>query len=356
MSPEFPFTDRESPIVMALLLALQKTLDIHEALSAAYPLLCKLVPADHGSMCISRTHDLYTYDWSVVALPERFFCSYREIAKYDFVRDAVGRQPNVVICDEAMLPPDERKHLDRNPMVVYARENEMDIKQIMAVMIAKQPTWNGGLTLYRDRAMAFSPREQAMLQTLLPYFEATMANCKRFEGAVSWSQLLEDSFKLYGTSIVLFSPSLRLIQTTEGIEGVVRRCFVGETLGEYGLPQNLLDKLKLLASKPGLVPPSTEWIPAHPGAGVVVTFEPLLREGRVFWKVSLDEIPRHWRNRLSRAEIDVALYAAQGRDNAYIAKTLGIKQPTVKGHLGRAFKELGIDGREMLIAQFRARR
>ena len=356
MIPSFQFRPKEIPVVMQLIGALQDTLDINQALRAAYPLLCQLVPADHGSMCISRAEDPTRYDWSVAEMPEGFFREYAEVAHHDFVRLAVARKPNVVICDADMLPPSERTHVDRHPMVQYMRANDMRIEQIMAVMISNQPMWNGGLTLYRDRRRAFSPRESAILQELLPFFAKAMANCKRYGSLLHWSKVMEEAFHSYGTSVLLLSTSKEWVNATNGIEHAFDRCFGKKNRGPDGLPPLLSAEISKLGCGLPIVAPPAPWIPPVSGAGVIVTFQPVIKEFGVYWMVLLEEVPERWRELLTKTEIDVALRVAQGWDNQLIADGFGTSPATVRTQVYNIFNKLGVDRREMLIAQFRSRK
>lgn len=355
MKPIVPWLPHEFDRVLELIQALQGSLDINCGLQAAYPILCDLVSVDHGALCISRTEDPTQYDWAVAAMPPKFFRDYAQVAEYDFVRDAVARKPNIVLSDADMLRPEERAHVERHPMVQYSRSNDMRIEHVMSVKFVRDLGWDGGLTLYRDRRHAFSDRERLILQSLAPFFSSAMSNSKRFAGAVSWAKLIEDAVMLYGTSILFLSTSLKWIDATKGIEAVFDRCF-GKKRGLDGLPPALTDQLKLLAHGSRLVAPPLPWISPMSGSGVVVTFLPVVKDLGTYWMVLIDEVPQEWRDKLTRKEIDVAVRAAQGWDNALVAESVGNEKSTTRTQLTAIYRKLGIEDRQALTLRLKSRR
>ena len=356
MKPILQWQPKEYDVVLELVEVLQASLDINRALQAAYPLLCKLVPVDHGAMCISRNDDPTRYDWAVAAMPQSFFRDYAEVAQHDFVRHAVSQKPNIVLCDSDMLKPEERAHVDRHPMVQYSRLNDMRIEQIMAVMFARDPSWNGGLTLYRDKRRAFSERERLILQRLTPYFTSAMANSKRYGEALRWSAVMENALALYGTTILVLSTSMEWIYATKGVEDVFDRCFGKGKRGPDGLPHLLSAELQRLPSGIQLVAPPLPWISPVSGAGVVVTFLPVVKQFGTYWMVLIDEVPQEWRDKLTRKEIDVAVRVAQGWDNALVAENIRNRESTTRTQLTSIFRKLGIEDRQTLTLRFKFRR
>jgi DNA-binding CsgD family transcriptional regulator len=63
----------------------------------------------------------------------------------------------------------------------------------------------------------------------------------------------------------------------------------------------------------------------------------------------------HAPGRLARRELQVARLAASGRNNAEIAKELGIARETVKQALGRVYSKLDVSGRAQMAATLAAR-
>ncbi len=54
------------------------------------------------------------------------------------------------------------------------------------------------------------------------------------------------------------------------------------------------------------------------------------------------------RRRISARELDVITLVARGLENKEIARQLGIREQTVKNHLGRVMKKLGLRNRQEL--------
>lgn len=345
---------QELDIVFELLAVLTEPLDMHKALSAAYPLVRKLIPTEHGALCVSRSDEPTLYDWTVAEMPEGFFRGYADIAEHDFVRAAVARRPNVVLCDADMVP--SRTDLEHHVTYDYCRSHGVPIEHAMAVMLSTEPTWHGGLMLYRDKRVAFSEHERQILQFLTPYLCRTVANCKRFGDLARWSSLLETSISLYRTGVLVLSSTMRLLACSNGAEGLLGRCFKRDRRADDGLPESLHRQIRRLPQ--GLIPaaPPSPWIPSARGAGVVVTFVPVVKDFGTCWLVLLDEIPEDWREKLTLSEIDVAVRVAQGWDNQLVADELGNTVLTVKTHLYRIFNKLGIENRAVLMALFRQRK
>jgi DNA-binding CsgD family transcriptional regulator len=355
MMPIPTLRKKELEVVFELLEVLQSSLDMNQTLRGAYPLLCRLVAVDHGAMCISRTEDSSQYDWTVAEMPESFFRDYAQVAQFDFVRLAVAQKPNIVLCDPDMLAPQERAQVDRHPMVQYSRSNHMRIEQIMAVMFSTDPSWNGGLTLYRDNRHAFTDHERSILQFLTPFFASAMGNCKRYGDLLRWSTVMETSFTIHRTSMLMFSTAMKWVGGSNGVDQALDRCFGKGNRGRDGLPIVLLAELERLPRGASPATPPLPWIPAKSGAGVVVTYVPVVKEFGMVWMVLLDEVPEEWRARLTPTEIDVAVRVAQGWDNALVGLELGISPMTVKTHVYNIFNKLGIGKREVLTTRFKAR-
>src|SRR5271170_8023520 len=66
-------------------------------------------------------------------------------------------------------------------------------------------------------------------------------------------------------------------------------------------------------------------------------------------------IPSDWSKRLSRGQFKVALLVARGMSNREVARELGVREGTVKAHLIRIYRRLGVKRRYHLIAQLSAR-
>lgn len=344
---------QELPVVFELLEVLHASLDLHEALNGAYPLLRKLVPAEHGALCISQPESPMLYDWAVAQIPDKFFQGYADIAPYDFVRASVTQSPNVVVRDTEM--PVDRSSIERHPLYQHCLASDMPIKHVMAIMFASEPGWHGGLTLYRSDLGAFSDRERQLVQLLAPFFATAVANCKKYGDARRWSSLLDASLSLNGIEVLVFSESIIELARSDGLGALLGRCFGPCSHGRDGLPGPLSRHLKCLSRGPSPASPPPPWIVPGPGAGLVVSFAPIVKESRMYWVVLFHEAPADWRERLTPAELDVAVRVAQGWDNELVAGDLGITLLTVKTHVYRIFNKLGVSARTALMARWRAR-
>jgi DNA-binding CsgD family transcriptional regulator len=344
----------ELPVVFELLEVLHASLDLHQALNSAYPLLQKLVPADHGALCVSQPDSPMLYDWAVAQMPEGFFRGYADIAPYDFVRAAVAERPNVVLRETEMSV--DRSRLERNPLYQHCLASDMPIEHVMAIMFAPEPGWHGGLMLYRTNLGAFSDRERQTVQLLAPFFANAVANCKKYSDMKRWSSLLDASLSINGLEVLVFSSSMTELARSDGLERLLDRCFGPGNRGRYRLPAPLWRRLRGLqrGSLPGSPPPP--WIAPGSGAGLVVSFVPMVKDRRMHWVVFFDEAPAGWRERLTPGELDVAVRVVQGWDNRLVASDLGNTLSTVKTHLYRVFNKLGVSTRTALTALWRAHR
>lgn len=344
----------ELPVVFELLEVLQASLDLHEALSRAYPLLQKLVPAEHGALCISKPESPMLYDWAVAEIPERFFKTYADIAPHDFVRAAVAQRPNEVLRETEM--PVDRSRIERHPLYQHCLASDMPIEHVMAIMFAPEPGWHGGLTLYRTDLGSFSDRERQIVQFLSPFFANAVANCKKYSDVKRWSSLLDATLAINGIEVLVLSDAMVEIGRSVGLERLLIRCFGAGNRGRDCLPEPLSRHLQGL--RRGRLPasPPPPWIARGSGAGLVVSFVPMVKDHRTDWWVLFEEAPAEWRERLTPVELDVAVRVAQGWDNELIASALGNSRATVKIHVHRIFNKLCVDNRTALAAQWRAPR
>jgi DNA-binding CsgD family transcriptional regulator len=345
----------ETPVVFELIEALHASLDLHEALNSAYPLLQKLVPAEHGALCISQPDSPMLYDWAVAQMPEGFFREYADIAPHDFVRAAVAEAPNVVVRETEMKV--DRSRLDRHPLYQHCLANDMPIEHVMAIMFASEPGWHGGLTLYRTELGPFSDREREIVQRLAPSFANAVANCKKYSDAKRGRSLFDASLSIKGSKVLIVSESMVELERSDGLERLLDRCFGPSNRGrDRRLPPALSQRLRGLPRGPLPGLPPTPWIAPRSGAGLVVSFASTVKAGRRQWIVYFDEAPAHWRDHLTRRELDVAVRVAQGWDYELVGSDLRITLKTVKTHLYRIFNKIGVWSRPELIVQWHSPR
>ncbi|MDI1481720.1 helix-turn-helix transcriptional regulator [Polyangium sp. y55x31] len=334
--------------MLDLVAELGGSLDLHEVLGRGYGLLSQLVSADHGALCVSRPEGHAVYDWAVAEMPERFFQGYAEMVPHDFVRIAVAERPNEVLRDTEMLP---RAAMERSYLYNHCRDIGMRLEHVMAVMLCDDPSWHGGLILYRDKRIAFSDHERLILQKISRHFTNAVKNCRLFGAMAKRASLLDAVLAGMGREAIVFNASGAEIARTANAEKMLRAWFDPTELGPGGLPEPLATSLATIVRNPHTLAEvcwregphaelkvSIQKLPGIDGAAFVMLFEEVPR---------LVPIPLAWPKLLSSAEIKVAERVCW--DNAFIASELGITELTVKKHFSNIFDKLGIPNRAALI-------
>jgi DNA-binding CsgD family transcriptional regulator len=328
--------------------ALGSSLDLHTVLDRAYPELLRLVPAEYGALGVSATGRPEDYAWLVAEMPGAFFAAYPEMAAHDFVREAVARRPNVVLCDGDMLP---RAALEDNVLYHRAREVGMPIEQVMAVMLHVDARWQSGIALYRERRRPFSEGERALLQRLVPALANTVRNCHLFREAAGRGDLLEQVLGAQGAAVVIVAPPVEVARTAPAT-ALLDRWFAPVERRAGGLPDPLLALLHGADGAP------VTWTRRRGDLGLTVTAVPLpASAGRGRWMISLREIseaaalPEAWARLLTPRESEIVARVLRGWDNRLIGEDLGCAEATVKKHLQRVFDKLGVPTRAALQAR-----
>lgn len=335
--------------------AFDSSLDLAEVLARAREPLSRLLPSDYVAMCVSKLGQPADYDWLVADMPAPYFANYSEMAGGDFVRSTVVRRPNHVFRDTEMVP---REVLERSALYQRGRELGMPMEHVMAVMLDVGQDWHGGLTLYRERRRPFSDHTRDILQWLTPRLVSTVRNCRRFAEEAGSRRLLETLGELRGESLlVLASPTLEVKRTGRATE-LLKAWFRDSERGPGGLPSVWVEKLSELSRTQGgmgLIPEG--WVREDPARGckLKVSFIRLPVEGRLLWVVSLEEVSMDllstWRRKLTPRELEIANSVLQGSQNDDIAKDLKCALGTVKKHLTRIYKKLGVDNRADFISR-----
>lgn len=352
MRASIHLTAREQRITWELLEILHSSLDLHEVLRRAYGALRQLVPADHGALCVSLPGDPTAYDWAVADLPPELFAGYTELARHDFVRSAVIARPNVVLRDSEMLP---RRSIERSVMYRRSRELGMRLEQAMAVLLAVEPGWHGGITLYRDRRRPFSDRDRALLHRLAPSIAAATRSCRRFGDSVRRGDALEAALRREGIEVLVVAPPASVLARSADAEALLERWFTALERSAGALPVPLAGALGAAAAEPAAGAWAAPWVRRTSRGELRADFVPFVDRGRTFWVVELREAavaaaPAAWRGRLTDRQVEVAERVMRGWDNALIAEDLGCAQATVKKHLQRVYDALGVPSRTALMA------
>lgn len=347
----------EQDVKDELLAELFGSLELADVLSRAHEHLTRLVPADHGALCVSRPEGASTYDWVVAQMPTAFFGEYAAMVPHDFVRAAVAESPNRVLRDSEML---SRKEIEESYLYRHCRSVGMNVEHVMAVMLAENGSaWHGGLILYRGRRLPFSDRERAMLQHLARHFSAAMRNCKKFGEVERRGSLLDTLLSARNFEGIVFDAEGREIVRSAGFGNLIAKWFHPTELGPRCLPNIITD----------------HFIPAGQALRIDTLPKPWWRQGTTIsrllahielrlsltplnttagtFALALEEVPQlvpippAWHAILSASELRTVERVCW--DNALIASDLGLSDQTVKKHLTRSFDKLGVSSRAALI-------
>jgi len=267
----------EHRLVTDLVVTLGASLNLSEVLAGAYGLLSKLIPVDHGALCVSRPEGPNVYDWAVAEMPEGFFQGYENIVPHDFVRSAVAMTPNRVLRDEDML---SRRDLQQSYLYGHCRSVGMPLEHVMAVMLTGHDTgWHGGLILYRSRDVSFSDREQQILQALHAPFTNAVRNCKRFSDLDRRRSFFDVLLETQGIETIVFTPTGKETARTQGATTMLARWFKHEPHTTALLPTSI-DEMLSRVLKCTSVMPLPPVLKQGFEADLKVRFEPILHEGR----------------------------------------------------------------------------
>jgi DNA-binding CsgD family transcriptional regulator len=219
------------------------------------------------------------------------------------------------------------------------------------------PDWHCGVTLYRGRNRPFSSRSQALLEDwVAPRLVCAIRQCRMFAEEAGKRQLLEALGQHRNESLLVLAPSGIEVKRTGRTTELLEKWFTPSERGPSGLPKTLLERLSMrvrLEGSMGLVPDT--WERTRPEGTLKVTCNRLPMEGRLLWVLTLEEVPMTllsiWRQKLTPREREIADSVLEGCENEDIAKERGCKVGTVKKHLTRVYKKLGVDGRADFISR-----
>ncbi|WP_437621256.1 response regulator transcription factor [Sorangium sp. So ce1151] len=341
----------EHRLVIDFLQTLHGSLDLRTVIDTAFPMLLKLVPAEHGALCVSRKGEPGSYDWSMVDFPVDWFSAYEEMAGHDFVRQAVLRRPNTVLRDCEMIT---RKELTVNMMYRRALDVHMPLEHVMSVMLDFGQSWHAGVTLYRGRQRPFSDEERALLQQLVPSLATAVQNCKLFSDASRTGPMLDAILQQKGIEAVMVGAGCAEVARTRGAAALISRWFAPVELNRAGLPAAVLEQLSAAMRQRAQAPKVTASFTrlAPPGIELQITFVPL-PEGAspATWAMVLQEnplVPAAWQEVLTPRQSEIASRIVLGWDNQLIADELGCTVATVKKHVLHIYDRLGVPSRSGL--------
>lgn len=337
-----------------LLEALSSSLDFTEVFPLVHGVLSQLFPSDLMALCVSKPGQPTVYEWMAPGMPASFFERYHEVLEYDFVRDTVTSCPDRVFRDTEMIP---RAQLVHHPMYERFKQLGMPLERCMSVLMTGGPDWHCGVTLYRGRNTPFPGRSQAILETwVAPQLVSAIRNCRRFAEEVRTRRLLEALGQHRNESLLVLAPPGIEVKRTGRTTELLEKWFMPSERGPEGLPKALLERLPMLVrteGSMGLVPDT--WEKAGPQGTLKVTCTRLPVEGRLLWVLTLEEVPvtllSTWRQKLTPREREIADSVLEGCQNEDIAEERRCKVGTVKKHLTRIYKKLGVDGRADFISR-----
>ncbi|WP_375758184.1 LuxR C-terminal-related transcriptional regulator [Corallococcus exercitus] len=338
-------TAREQALLLELTQVLSSSLDLTEVLARAQGTLAQLLPCDYAALCVSRPERPGDYEWMGLGAPGILFAHYPELATVNLVRDSDTLS---------------RKELKRSLLYLRCRELGLPLEHVMAVLLDLRQDWHGGFTLYREHALPFSEREQALLEDLTPYLTNTVRNCRLFGNEATRGDLLDALFRHQGAECVVMDPPEHEKLRTPGATELLRRWYPEELkANDARLPQELREHLAHLRA------PGTKralgmdtWTRSGAKHDLKVTFVELPEQrGSRPWGLVLQEcsraipMPEPWRQKLSRREAEVVEGVLSNWTNETIAEDLGLTLNTVKTHLRNIFPKLGIESRTDLLYQ-----
>jgi DNA-binding CsgD family transcriptional regulator len=351
MAGRSPHGSLHAKSILELNEALSASLNLHEVLKTAFPLLAKLVPTDYGSICVSRSDQPGDYDWLTVDFPVDWFSAYPEMAPHDFVRKAVVREPNSVLRDCDMI---SRRELESNMMYQRARDLKVPLEHVMSVLVDFNAGWHAGISLYRGQRAPFSEEERAILQELTPMFANAIRNCKTFCVLSRRASLIDAILRQSGVEAVVFDANRVEVARTDGVASLIARWFGSEKLDRAGLPVSLMDHLaKAMQRGESVALPLSTWIKLDScGMELSVSCSPIPGEpSSKCWMLRFAErhlLPERWRSILTPREQEVASRVVLGWDNTLIAEDLRCEPATVKKHMQRIFDKLAVSNRASL--------
>lgn len=316
---------------------------------AARPLL-RLIPMDYGAACVTQVGASREYAWYPWGLPDEVFSGYRAVADRDWVRVAAAARPGVVLRDEEMMP---RHEIEKSVVYRSCRARGLVMEQVMTVLLPFEREAHGGLTLYRSRRRAFSPRECEILRLI----GSTVANVLKshylLEEAAVRDAALEALLGHSGVAAILIAPPAMELWRTDGVEALLARWFSSVERSRGGIPEPLLEMLQRTTRAPRETP--KPWVRQGARLELRASLVEVPHRTRGLLLLILEEVgrmdslPQDWIDQLTPRQLEVVVGVRRGWDNALIATELGCRVATVKKHLQRVFDKLGVSRRAALL-------
>lgn len=347
---------RERAHTLELKEALSSSLELREVLARAQGALFQLLPAEHAAWCVSVPGGPARYQWVATDRLAPFLAHYHEMEGEDFVGGTVAHEPNVVFRDSEMVP---REVLERSRPYRLCRELGTPLEHVMSVRLDMREGWHGGLTLYRERRLAFSEQEQGVLQGFTPFLVRTVRNSLRLGGVVMGGRFQEALLHQRKLECLVLTPTFSEVLRTARVTAWLEEWFTLSELGPSGVPRVWVEQLGWLARlENGGKVGADVWERRRGDRTLRATFIRMPEhEGRRLWTLVLDErsqslpVPEAWMRKLTPREAEIVGLVLQNFYKDSIVAFLEISPRTVETHLKNIRRKLNVDSRADLFHQ-----
>ncbi|WP_158625253.1 helix-turn-helix domain-containing protein [Corallococcus terminator] len=355
MARALKFTSREQAFRAEMhqdLIGVRTYEDIYKAIESRILLLCR---ADHLAVGFANLDGSVGLQWkTATAMP--LLKDYTEWASRDFVFQATVVQPNVVLNEVQML---QGRALESTETYQRSRDAKLRLEHTLAALLFEgQQGLKGGIAVYGEGSRFFTPRDQWMLQELLPSIKAAVTAVQYLYSVRFERDLLKAVSTEPGATMVLTAPGRERVRT-DAATRLVTKWFSRDDLASDGVPKKWVTHVKerSLAGPPE--PVSTTLQESRNGESLQVTFTPssAIEAGLLTWQVRILErsqgLRQDWAQQLTPKERDAAESLLLGATNKGIALAIGCKEQTVKKHVASIMRKVKVGSRGEFISQGR---
>ncbi|WP_241759298.1 helix-turn-helix domain-containing protein [Pyxidicoccus parkwayensis] len=352
------FSTRELVLRDTVISALNSSLSFPEVLKAAREPLLEFAQADAAALCLMRVTPSLAFQWHVPGhrIPLLDAGVYESVSHHDFVRGPIFARPNVVIRDEEML---SREEYDHSPLYQHSRDLGMGLDRVMAILLPIGPDYFGAFALYRTSDCAFTDQCATALSSITAHLMNSVRNCGTYQALTTRTRLLDELYSPPDTGFLIVEPPSRVVQRSRRADSLLEKWFTPSDFDSSGLPEVIRTRLNALVrmdadSRLG----NDVWVSLEHDAYRVVRFiEMPAPEGPRQWALVMNELPMsiplpvEMRRKLTPAEANVARHMLRNQSNEQIADELAVSCHTVKTHVKKIFKKLGVDERADFLYQ-----
>jgi DNA-binding CsgD family transcriptional regulator len=337
--------------------ALGSSLSLPQVLEAFRPLILELAQADAMALCLMHEKRSPGGTWVVPGPRIQLLEEYDRFIEDDPFRKPIFSRRNWVVRD-TQLP---RKAFAGSLIRQRSLELDLRLEHVMAVLLDIRPGFVAALALYRDRPRPFSPRNAAVLTSLLEYLTNAVRNCGDFENFTIGASLLEEFYRGPDTAFLVVQPPHQEVLRSPNAAALLDRWFTPSEIHASGLPIPFKEKLDaLVRTTPAERRGRDFWVFNHPraeGSCSVRFIELPAPEGPRKWALKLNEhsnsipLPPEMEQALTKREVTIATGVLRNWKNDQMARALGISPHTVKTHVRNFLDELGMDSRADFLYQ-----